>query len=198
MPAVQLPDGVDGYQCYRRETFPGAVVHAEASPDYQGGYVTLTMGWKMPSTGSGAPEVLVVWESGRPWSGSFLNVSQAVRPLPPPDTQISFRLSSGETITQTLIPPNYWQEWRRIPASDGGYFGGFVLTREPAFMDAFTRATWADIDIATPEGTSLAHTRLDLSGLSAQLETMHRLADTVRAATADYGQACAPLHFEYN
>jgi hypothetical protein len=116
-----------------------------------------------------------------------------VYPLPPQGTEISFRLSSGETITRVLISSRDWRDWSQRNYS--GY-GGFVSTTDVAFMEAFTRAQWADINITAPGGVSVAHTRLDLSELPAQLETMRNLRTAVQAAMADYQRECAPMHFE--
>jgi hypothetical protein len=191
-PRPELPVGVDGYNCGRRENFPGGVVQARAQPDYRGGYVTLSMSWEMFSTGVGTPEVLMHWESGRRWAGTFLTVTAAVYPLPPLGTQISLRLSSGEVIAQTFIEPRNWREWSHHSYS--GY-GGHVFTDDLGFMEAFTRAQWADIDITARGGLALGHTRLDLSDLPEQIETMRSLRAAVETAAANYEHACVP-YFE--
>jgi hypothetical protein len=152
--------------------------------------VTLSMSWKVFSTGVGTPEVLVHWESGRRWAGTFLTVNEAVYPLPPQGTQISLRLSTGEVIAQTLIEPRHWREWSQQAFS--GY-GGHVFTDDVGFMEAFTHAQWADISITSPEGLALAHHRLDLSDLREQIETMRGLGAAVEAAAADYEHACVPM-----
>jgi hypothetical protein len=148
------------------------------------------MSWKVFSTGVGTPEVLVHWESGRRWAGTFLTVNEAVYPLPPQGTQISLRLSTGEVIAQTLIEPRHWREWSQQAFS--GY-GGHVFTDDVGFMEAFTHAQWADISITSPEGLALAHHRLDLSDLREQIETMRGLGAAVEAAAADYEHACVPM-----
>lgn len=189
-PTSILPDGIEGYACYRRANFTGGVVEARAEPDYRGGYTTLSMSWEMFGTGVGTPEIHVHWESGRRWSGSFLTVIEALYPIPPQDTQISLRLSSGEVVAQTFIEPRYWREFSQLVAS--GY-GGHVFTDDVGFMEAFTHAQWADIRIASPEGLVLAHHRLDLTDLREQIETMRGLGAAVEADAADYEHACVPM-----
>ncbi len=136
-PAAQLPAGVDGYQCYRRANFPGGFVYAEGYPDYRGGYASLTHAWHLDPPSGMEPEIFLGWHDGdNTWLPALrLNVSQAVRPLPPLGTQISLRLSSGEWVQQDLISEHFWRLWQYGPANSA--YGGFVETRDPAFISAF-------------------------------------------------------------
>jgi hypothetical protein len=198
-PAVRFPDGVDGYSCYRREKTSSGFVYAKASPDYRGSYDSLTMGWAM-HTGEYRPEVRLYWTLG-PNANSppgWMSVNLALPgALPPLHTKIYLRLSSGEVLEREFIDPKNWREWKHHEQRGAG-FGGMIHSAEPSVKEAFSNAAWADVEIVDPAGTTLSHTRLDLSQIQEDLAVMRRLGEEVAANSSDYKQRCAPFHYEIN
>jgi hypothetical protein len=197
-PAVQLPPGVDGYQCYRREKTASGFVYAKGYPDYRGSYTSLTMGWETGTVGGYLPEVKLVWTFGPDAIAppGWISVNQAVQgELPPLKSMMYLRLSSGEVIEREFIEPKRWRRWKRSELRAEG-FGGLIHSEEPAVRDAFSRATWADVEVVDPQGTTLTHTRLDLSHMQDDLAVMRRLGKEVEASINDYEHRCAPIHIE--
>lgn len=197
-PAVQLPPGVDGYQCYRREKTSSGFVYAKAYPDYRGGYTSLTMGWETRNGGGYLPEVRLVWTRG-PEAISppgWVTVNQTVQgALPPLHSKMYLRLSSGEILEREFIDPKTWRQWKRDEQRWAG-FGGLIHSTGPAVMEAFSRAAWADVEVIDPQGATHAHTRLDLSLMQDDLALMRRLGEEVEANVTDYEHRCAPIHIE--
>ena len=153
------------------------------------------MSWELRKSDSFSPEVHVVWTRG-PHAISppgWLTVSQTVRELPPRGTKIRLRLSSGESIEQEFVSPKTWREWKRIQAS--GY-GGLVNSNAPEFIEAFTKAVWAEVDVVDQLGVSHAHARIDLSRISDALIVMRRLGAQIEEDTVDYEKRCGRIHIE--
>jgi hypothetical protein len=196
-PAVQLPEGVHGYQCYRREQTSSGIVFAEAYPDYRGSYDSLTMSWEM-RLGTYLPEVRLFWTSGPNAivPPGWMSVNQTVQgALPPLHSKMYLRLSSGEVLEREFIDPKRWREWKRDEQRWAG-FGGMIYSEESAVKDAFSNAAWADVEVIDPSGAVLTHTRLDLSHIQDDLAVMRRLGEEVAANAGNYQGRCAPFHIE--
>jgi hypothetical protein len=194
LPLVELPEGVDGYQCYRRESTPKGDVYAEGYPDYRGGYASLTTSWEYKEAGELPVEAKLLWSKGPQAleSAPWLTVNLNVGPLPPRDSWIYLRLSSGEVTGREFVDRKTWREWSR----GTGRYGSFVLSSSPAFIEAFTRANWAEISVVAPDGARVARRRFELEGLPAALAVMRRLGQEVAVDTAEPIQRCGALHLE--
>jgi hypothetical protein len=196
-PDVQFPPGVDGYQCYRREKTASGFVYAEGYPNYHGGFRSITMGWEAKNS-QFLPNVQLVWTRGPEaiQPPGWFTVNQVVQgELPPQKSQMYLRLSSGEVLQREFTDRKTWRQWKRLKFSVAG-FGGMIHSEDPAEKDAFSRAEWADVEVIDPEGSTLTHTRLDLSQMQNDLAVMRRLGEEVEASIADYAHRCAPIHIE--
>lgn len=189
---VKLPPDVDGYRCYRRQEMTNGYVDADASPDYHGGSRTFSMTWLRKERDT---RITLSWasRSRSVTPPGLLNVWQNVRPpIPPLHTKMYLKLSSGEVQEKELIEPLNWQNWQQRGSNGYGEF----LTSDSKFIDAFTHAEWADVDLVAPDGTQQAHIHFDLAELPRALEAMRRLGEEVEAAAADYQHSCAPFQMD--
>lgn len=187
----EFPPGVAGYQCSHRETTGGGTVEATAYPDYRGGYRFLSMSWKASHEAGVSPRASAVWLFGkdlRRTPGVLAVSSLPLDLVPPMNTKIRLRLSTGETLDQDFIEPRRWQSSKNM---EGRFdFVGSVFAREPAFIEKFAQAAWAHISVIDPAGTILAEDRLDLSGVSEAFTLMRQLRDRVQSDVADYERRC--------
>jgi hypothetical protein len=197
-PDVRFPFGADGYMCSRRESTPeGGAVAANASPDYRGSYLSLALSWetRARTPDDPLPEIKLFTFRGPKATGppGWLSATQYVQFLPPLHTKIRLQLSSGELIERDFVEPESWPAWRR---SDVTGYTGSVFTGSLEFIEAFSRAAWADVDVIDPTGVLHAHERVDLSALPATLAVMRRLGAEVEANAADYEHRCHPVYIE--
>jgi hypothetical protein len=185
----------NGYQCYRRENTAAGFVFAEGYPDYHGGYASLTMGWNAETQGAESWQAQAYWTSG-PKAISppgWLSLHRSVRELPPMGSKIRLQLSTGETLEREFVDKKTWQQWNNFKAA--GY-GGLIHIQEPRLVEAFSKASWADIGVYDPSGALIATSRIDLSELPAALDTMRRLGDQVMSDIADSDHRCGEIHIE--
>lgn len=193
-----LPEGVDGYQCYRRENTSAGPVSAEVYPDYHGGYQAFSMTWETGHVNLDLPEAHAVWTRGPKAIAppGWLTVSQDLDLLPPLHTKIRLQLSSGEFQEQEFVAA---KDWKSRKAMEGRFrFGGSVNVTDAAFIEKFTQAAWAEITIVDPTGVTHAQNRLDLAGVPEALVVMRRLGDQVLDDVSDYQHRCAVIHIEVN
>lgn len=197
-PPVRLPDGVDGYQCFRRETTPAGLVSAEAYPDYRGGYRMLSMEWQARSAEGTLLEAHGYWTHGPDAIAppGWLSVSLTVDRLPPKHSKIRLQLRSGEFKEQDFVAP---ADWARRKKQEGRFrSGGNVHVTDPEFIEKFVQAGWADVSVVDSTGASYAQQRLDLAELPAALQVMRRLGDQVIADARDYEHHCGVIQIEVN
>jgi hypothetical protein len=186
-----FPPGVAGYQCEHRETTAGGTVNATAYPNYRGGYRFLSMTWEARHEAGVSPRASAVWLFGDDFKGvpGVLTVSSLpLDPVPPMHTKTRLQLSSGEALEEDFIEPGRWQASKDM---EGRFdFVGTVFARDPAFIEKFAQAAWADISVVDPSGTILAQDRLDLAGVSEALARMRQLGDQVQSDITDYERRC--------
>jgi hypothetical protein len=182
------PDDVVGYQCYREVTTQHGTLFAEGYPDYQGGFSSLGAWWQSPGMVSiGSPGMSLRYEAGagrgtpvlaKPDLSAYLQV----KPGPVEETWLFLVLSSGESLVRKFTEAGQ-------PAPGGR--SNFIATTDPAFVEAFLNAEWAELILANRQGVRYASERYTLSDSAGVRAEINRLAQEVATAAADWEKGCA-------
>jgi hypothetical protein len=183
-----LPEDIVGYQCYRKAETQYGTFFAEGYPDHQGGFSTLGAWWQSPGmTGVGQPGMSLRYEAGAGrgtpvLANPRLSAYLVVKPGPVEETWLFLVLSTGESLTRKFTEAGQ-------PAPGGR--GNFIDTTDPAFVEAFLNAEWADLVLTNRQGVRYAYERHPLGGSSGLPVEINRLAQEVATAAADWEQGCA-------
>lgn len=182
------PADVVGYQCFRKVTTQHGTFFAEGYPDHQGGFSRLGAWWQTPGmVSTGFPGIALRYEAGAGrgtpvLANPDLTGYLVVKPGPVEETWLFLVLSSGESLSRKFTDAGQ-------PAPGGR--GNFIDTSDPAFVDAFLNAEWADLILTNRQGVRYASERYTLSGSAGVRAEINRLAQEVATAAADWEKGCA-------